>query len=169
MNFHRQGAVMKISIKVILMAIVLSANAFAQEQGHLSVKTVVQKEEVTVNDAGETETRLVDVGTVVPGERVVYTITFQNIGDVPADNVVIMNPIADNLTFVDGTAFGPGTVISFSIDGGGSYADRADLTVTEDGVARVAAAKDLTDIRWVMQDELAAGAQGVARFTAVLN
>jgi uncharacterized repeat protein (TIGR01451 family) len=169
MKFHKQGTVMKNSIKVILMAIVVSANAYAQDQGHLSVKTVVQKEEMTINDAGETETRLVDVGTVVPGERIVYTITFQNIGAEPADNVVITNPIADNLTFVDGTAFGPGTVISFSIDGGSSYADRTDLTVIEDGVARVAAADDLTDIRWVMQTELAVGAQGVARFTALLN
>lgn len=169
MYFHEQGAVMKNSIKVILMTVVLCVSAYAQEQGQLNIKTVVQKEEVTVNDAGETETRLVAAETVTPGERVVYTITFQNIGDEPAENVVITNPIAADLTFVDGSAFGPGTVIEFSVDGGTTFADRDDLTVTEDGVDRAATARDFTHIRWVMQNELAAGAQGVARFAAVLN
>ncbi len=160
---------MKYSISAILMMLALSLQVVAQEQGHLNVTTTVQKQEVTVNDSGEAETRLVAAGTVVPGESVVYTITFQNISDEPAANVVITNPISEDLTYVDGSAFGPGTVIQFSTDGGQNYAAADELTVIDDGVSRPAGPDDFTHIRWVMQNELAVGAQGTARFTAVLK
>ncbi len=160
---------MKYSISAILMMLALSLQAVAQEQGHLNVTTTVQKQEVTVNDAGEAETRLVAADTVVPGESVVYTITFQNISDEPAANVVITNPISEDLTYVDGSAFGPGTVIQFSTDGGQNFAAADELTVIDDGVSRPAGPDDFTHIRWVMQNELAVGAQGTARFIAVLK
>ena len=105
----------------------------------------------------------------MPGEKVVVTTTFQNISGESADNVVITNPISNELIYVDGSAFGPGTDIEFSVDGGQTFAAAADLTVTEDGVTRSADANDFTHIRWVMREELAAGAQGVARFSAVLE
>ncbi len=160
---------MKYSISAILMMLALSLQAVAQEQGHLNVTTTVQKQEVTVNDSGEAETRLVAADSVVPGESVVYTITFQNISDEPAANVVITNPISEDLTYVDGSAFGPGTVIQFSTDGGQNFAAADELTVIDDGVSRPAGPDDFTHIRWVMQSELAVGAQGTARFTAVLK
>lgn len=169
MTFHQQGAVMKNLISVTLLTLLLYVPAHAQEQNYLDVSTVVQKEEVFTNEDGETETRLVPVGTVTPGDRVIYTITFRNIGVEPAENVVITNPIADSLTYLDGSAFGPGTTIEFSVDGGTAYADASTLTVTEEGVSRTATAEDYTHVRWVMNNDLAAGAQGVARFTAVLN
>lgn len=160
---------MKYSKSAILMMLALSLQAVAQEQGHLNVTTTVQKQEVTVNDSGEAETRLVAADSVVPGESVVYTITFQNISDEPAANVVITNPISEDLTYVDGSAFGPGTVIQFSTDGGQNFAAAEELTVIDDGVSRPAGPDDFTHIRWVMQNELAVGAQGTARFTAVLK
>jgi uncharacterized repeat protein (TIGR01451 family) len=159
---------MKTLLGVTLLT-ALSATAYAQEQGHLNVRTVVQKEQVTVNEAGEAETKLVAADRVVPGEKVVYTITFRNISDEPAENVVITNPISAELMYVDGSAFGPGSDIQFSVDGGQTFANSNELTVTEDGVTRSAVAEDFTHVRWVMQQELAAGAQGIARFSAVLE
>lgn len=153
----------------VLALLFFSTGSWAQEQGHLNVRTVVQKEQVVINDDGDSETTLVPADTVVPGEKVVVTTTFQNISGESADNVVITNPISSELIYVDGSAFGPGTDIEFSVDGGQTFAAAADLTVTEDGVTRSADANDFTHIRWVMREELAAGAQGVARFTAVLE
>lgn len=160
---------MKNLIGVILMMSAVTVHAIAQEQGHLNVTTVVQKEELTINELGEADTRLVAAETVIPGDRVVYTITFRNISDDAAENVVITNPIADSLTYVDGSAFGPGTEIEFSIDGGQSFAARDALTIEEDGEVRSAEAKDFTHIRWVMKQDLPVGAQGMARFSADLK
>ena len=89
-------------MKILMSAIFLglSFGAFAQEKGTLDVLTVVQKEEVVVSKDGKTESRLVAIKAVVPGERVFYTITFTNVGSNPAEDVVITNPIASELTYV---------------------------------------------------------------------
>ena len=161
---------MKTLTKLTLIATTLFAvSALAQEPGHLNVRTVVQKEEVTVTESGETERNLVPADTVVPGDDVVYTITFTNISDQSADNIVITNPISESLTYVQGSAFGPGTVIEFSVDNGKSFAPPEKLLVSSDGESRPARAEDFTHVRWTMQNELEAGAQGVARFKARLN
>ncbi len=158
---------MKVLMSMIL--VMLAFSAFGQETQRLDVSTVVQKEESFINDAGEEKTRLVAAESVTPGETVFYTITFKNIGDESADNVVITNPIAESLVYIDGSAFGPGAEIEFSVDSGKTYGRASDLTVAEDGTTRAAENKDFTHVRWVMQGNLAAGAQGTARFAAVLQ
>jgi uncharacterized repeat protein (TIGR01451 family) len=164
---NERGVVMKAILGVCLVG--LSGGAYAQQAQSLDVQTVVQKEEVVVTESGETEKRLVAAETVVPGEQVFYTITFRNDGAAPAENVVITNPIATELTYVDGSAFGPGMAIEFSADGGATFAAAAELTVTEDGKTRSATAEDFTHIRWTLRSGLGSGSQGTARFAAILN
>lgn len=156
---------MKILTGIMLLALSFSATA----QAHLDIQTVVQKEEAFINDNGDTDKKLVAADVVVPGETVFYTITFTNISDESADNIVITNPIADDLVYVDGSAFGPGADLQFSVDGGETYAAAADLTVIEDGVSRAAEPRDFTHVRWVMKNTLSAGAQATARFAAILE
>lgn len=156
---------MKISNVLIMIVLAFSAAAHAQ----LNVHTTVQKEEVFVNDAGESEIRLVPAEVVVPGETVFYTITFVNSSEESADNVVITNPIENHRVYVDGSAFGPGTDMRFSVDGGKTFAAANDLTVTDNGDIRSAESSDYTHIRWVMKNNLAAGAQGTARFAVVVE
>ncbi len=158
-------------IGISMLFISFAASSLAQEpaQGHLLVKTVVQKEEVIVDANGEEKVELVDAKTVIPGDEVIYTVTFENISDTAAENVVITNPIAADLEYVDGSAFGPGSEIVFSVDGGNIFAAASELSVSEDGVVRAAEAKDFTHIRWQMQNEIPAGSQGVARFRAKLQ
>ncbi|MCH9694493.1 MAG: DUF11 domain-containing protein [Gammaproteobacteria bacterium] len=154
----------------ILTGLMLTALSFvAAAQAHLDVQTLVQKEQAYINEQGETDRRLVTADIVVPGETVFYTITFTNVSDESAENVVITNPIAEDLVYVEGSAFGPGTDMQFSIDGGASFANRDELTITEEGVTRPAVARDFTHVRWVMQNTLEAGAQATARFAAVLE
>jgi uncharacterized repeat protein (TIGR01451 family) len=154
----------------ILSGILLTFLAFtAAAQSHIDVQTTVQKEEVFLNDTGEEEKRLVPAEKVLPGETVYYTITFTNTSDEVADNVVVTNPIAEELMYLDGSAFGPGMEIVFSVDGGETFAVADELNVTDNGEIRAAEAKDFTHVRWVMQNDLAAGAQGTARFAAILE
>lgn len=160
---------MKTLLKMTLTAATFFALTAQAQEGHLNVRTVVQKEEVIVTDTGETERNLVPADTVVPGDDVVYTITFTNVSDESAENVVITNPISENLTYVQGSAFGPGAVIEFSVDNGESFAPPDELMVAANGEQRPADEKDFTHVRWTMQNELQAGAQGMARFKARLN
>lgn len=141
----------------------------ADEAGKLSVQTVVQKEEQVNNADGSKTTQLVAVESVVPGEEVVYTVTYTNISSESTDNIVISNPIPAQLTYVHGSAFGPGTEISFSVDGGKTFASPEQLVVATDGAERAATPEDFTNVRWVVQASLAAGDRGFARFRARLN
>lgn len=153
-----------------LTGLILATLSFSvAAQAHLDVQTVVQKQEVFVNDAGVSDTRLVAADVVVPGETVFYTITFTNVSEETADNVVITNPIADDLVYVEGSGFGPGADMQFSVDGGETFAAADELSVTEDGETRPAEAADYTHVRWVLKNDLDAGAQATARFAAVLE
>ena len=173
MNFlsteTQQGADMKHRMKIAIAAVAFLFTAVANAADDVQITTVVQKVEVTTDASGATQRELVEATTVVPGDSVVYTITFENTGDQAAENVTITNPVPANLTYEPGTAFGPGSEIQFSVDGGREYGAPEALTVTEDGEVRTAQPEDYTHIRWVMSDDLAAGAQGVARFSARLN
>ncbi len=157
----------KIIPTVVLLA--LCVPAAADSQGKLNVQTVVQKETVVEDATGNRTTQLVAAESVVPGEEVIYTVTYTNISDETTDNIVISNPIPSQLTYVQGSAFGPGTEITFSVDGGETYASPEQLVVSEEGVNRPATPADFTNIRWIVQASLAAGDRGFARFRARLN
>jgi uncharacterized repeat protein (TIGR01451 family) len=156
-------------IALILMLGMFAGTAQADDTGPIRVTSVVKKIAVTTGEDGRPVEELVDPSSVVPGDSVVYTITFENAGDASADNVTITNPVPENLTYESGSAWGPGTQILFSVDGGAEYGPAEALTVSENGEERSAEPRDYTHIRWVMQDALAAGSQGVARFRARLN
>lgn len=158
---------MKILLGTLLTFFALTA--MAQQPQQLDVQTTVHKEVLTTNESGDVEKSLVAADAVAPGDKVYYTIIFRNVGSEPADNVVITNPIADSLFYVDGSAFGPGADIEFSIDGGQTFASADQLRVTEGDETRPADGSDFTHVRWVMKNNLAAGAQGTARFAAILE
>ena len=154
---------------LIVIGLLGSGLAFAQ-QGSLELKTTAEKQETIVDTDGNRKTRLVPVETAVPGDEIVYTVTFANIGDEPADKVLVTNPIPNEMSFIAGSAFGPGTEVSYSVDGGETFGLPEELTIedVEQG-ERLAAADDYTHIRWVLKTPLDAGAQGFARYRARLR
>ncbi len=154
---------------LVLAVSLLATAAYAQDGGSLQITTVVHKELLTVSESGESKTELVAADTVLPGDSVVYTITFVNVSDETAENVTITNPVPQHLTYEAGSAIGAGTVIEFSVDGGTVFAAAADLTVADGDELRPARVEDYTHIRWVMQHDFAAGEQGTAQFRAQLN
>ncbi len=153
----------------VLCLCAAAAVTSAQDSNHLSIQTIVQKEEVTIDEAGNRQTRLVDATTVVPGDEVVYTVSFSNVGEEPAENVVITNPLPEQLSYVEGSAFGPGAEVQFSVDGGVHFAKPGDLSVSENGGERPANGDDFTHIRWVVSNVIEPGARGMAQFRARLN
>lgn len=147
--------------------------AVAQEPsaaGAIEVKTVAEKEERSLTDDGTESVALVPVSTVVPGDEVIYTVTFTNVSSQNAENVTVVDPIPDQMTYVRGSVFGPGTNITFSVDGGQTFAIEEDLRVaTANGGERTAQPEDYTHIRWELRSPLGPGKRGIARFRAVLR
>ena len=155
------------SIAAAAALLALCANAVAQQ--NLDVQTTVEKQVVVESEDGSTETQLVPANNVVPGDTVVYTITFENVGNEPATDIVITNPISDVLEYVPGSASNGSMRIEFSADGGQTFGLPADLTIVADGAERPATTSDYTHVRWVMQTELEVGGRGTASFAAVVE
>jgi uncharacterized repeat protein (TIGR01451 family) len=165
---------MRSSYIFAVLATLVSSLVLAQggppSGGALSLKTVVQKIVEREDASGEVSTELVPVDVAVPGDEVVYTVTFTNVGGESAENVLITNPIPEQMRYEPGTAFGPGAAIEYSADGGLNYAQPNELRVSSNnGSQRIASADEYTHIRWELNTPLEPGAQGIARFRAVVR
>ncbi len=160
------------AVAVVLGVLVLALAAGAagsEKPGSIKLRVIAETEEEITTPAGETETVRVEATTVVPGDEVIYTIFYTNVGERPADNVRVTNPIPEHLLYVDGSAAGEGTTLTFSVDGGNSYADAADITVRDEhGQTRTATATDYTHIRWTLDRTLESGEEGHVSFVAQL-
>ncbi len=156
-------------LQAALAATLLACAMNATAQSQLEIRTEVQKEDVVTAEDGTERVELITAETVLPGEEVIYTVTFANTSDVAADNVVITNPLPAELTYVDGTAGGEGTRVQFSADGGVTFAQATELTVSDNGGERRASPDEFTHIRWVLDAALLPGETGTATFRARLN
>ncbi|MFO7890213.1 MAG: choice-of-anchor D domain-containing protein, partial [bacterium] len=68
-----------------------------------------------------TLTKAVDKNTAEPGEVLTYTITYSNAGSDDATNIIILEAIPANTTYVTNSASGAGMTIEYSHDGGSSF------------------------------------------------
>jgi uncharacterized repeat protein (TIGR01451 family) len=160
------GGAGAVRLFVLISSLLLPAYAAAE----VKLENAVQKVEISVNEEGETQRRLVDAISVVPGDELRYTITFTNTGTdvVDAQSVVITNPIPADTEYLEDTAFGAGTEIVFSLDGE-VFAEPEALTVVEQGVEVSAAAKEYRSIRWTFQPELKPGESSYVSFNVRLK
>jgi uncharacterized repeat protein (TIGR01451 family) len=155
---------------ITLALLVATPLALAAPDGPIVVKTVAEKEQVVTLADGRKQTKLVPAQPVVPGEQVIYTVTFENVGQKPATDVAIVNPVPEHTTYVAGSAGGPGTEVSFSVDGGRTWGAPEQLKLrAADGTERAATPADYTHVRWVLRNPLTPGAVAFARYRVVVK
>jgi len=87
---------------------------------------------------------------------------------VDAGSIVITDVVPAHTEYLDGTAFGAGTQIWYSVDGE-MYAPPNELTVVNDGVEMLASAKDYRSIRWTFAPALDPGDSGYISFNVRLK
>ena len=142
------------TISGILLLALFSSQVLAE----IKVTTVAEIEVTEINKLGEKIVKRTKATRVVPGTEVIYTITAKNTGTEPADNIVVTNPVPPQTVYVDGSAFGAGTNITFSVDGGKTYNTPDKLSVKNaTGVPRPATAEDYTNVRWTLPFSLQPG------------
>jgi uncharacterized repeat protein (TIGR01451 family) len=153
---------------IAVVAMGVSSQAFSQDQGCIVLKSVAEVEKVEVNAKGEKTTKLVPASTAVPGVEVIWTVTANNVCKAPSEKVTINNAVPEHMTYVANSAMGPGSDITYSLDGK-TFGTAEQLTVKADGGQRQARTDEYRHIRWVFKNSLQPGAQAFARFRAVLN
>jgi uncharacterized repeat protein (TIGR01451 family) len=130
---------------------------------------VAEEEIVVVNEKGEKEVKREPAQTIIPGDRVIYTMKFKNVGAENTDDVTINNAIPENMMLVAGTMGGAEADILYSVDNGQSYDLPENLKVpdeTEEGQMRPAIARDYTNIRWRLKNSVTPGEEGEVFYRA---
>jgi uncharacterized repeat protein (TIGR01451 family) len=147
-----------------------SVPVYAQDDGVIKFTNKAFKEIEVTNDKGEKEYKLVEPGTVLPKDEIIYIITFENTGDRPVSNIRITDPIPNNSLYKRNSAFGAGTKIEFSIDGGKSYAAPENLkTRNASGAEVTAQPENYTHIQWIYTDVLQPGQEGTVTFRTTVE
>jgi uncharacterized repeat protein (TIGR01451 family) len=163
----------RLSIAAASLAIALFAVGPARAQGSggdIEFRNVAEIEQEVKAADGKVTKKRVTAQKAIPGTEVIYTSTFRNIGKRPAGNIAIVNPVPANTTLVAGSAFGENTDISFSADGGKTWAAADKVRVNgADGKPRPAGISEFTHIRWTHRGELPAGKQGAVGFRVTVN
>lgn len=138
----------------------MSAHALTAEQ-------TVEKETTVVSADGSISTVREAVEKIVPGERVIYSLNFENDAAAPANDIVLTMPIPSEVKYIEGSAEVPQTNVTFSADGGENFSTRQSVMLMDNtGNIRAAGADELTHIRWSVPGPVEVGDGGVLSFSA---
>ena len=157
-------------LSMVLAALPLTA--VAEVTLHTSVERISTGTPETATGAGAGVDAAGSADTpseVFSGDVLRYTIVFENTSsqDVAAGSVVITNPLPDETVYLEGSAMGENTRITYSVDGQ-TFADPNALRVGEGAQARAATASDYRVIRWAYQPVLRAGASSEVSFELLI-
>ncbi len=157
---------------MVILALALAGIASAQdaEKGKVELKMAAEKEVAITGADGSKTMERVPAEKVIPGDLVIYTITYTNKGDKPAENLVVKNPIPEHMKYVDGSAAGENSAITYSVNNGKTYDVPEKLTV-KDAKGNTVKVKpsDYTNIRWTLTKPVAPESSGTVSFKAKLE
>lgn len=106
---------------------------------------------------------------VAPGDEVRYSLSYVNEGALAAESVSLVMPVPAEVTYIEASAGGTPSTITYSADGGASFVARDNLVVTSETGARLATAEEITHIKWAFAQPIPAASGGAISFRAVLN
>lgn len=156
--------------KHIMAALLFLGSFVAWSNGNVDIKNEAFKESEVVAKNGSKTKALVPVTKVVPGEEVLYVITYQNKGTEVATDVVITNPIPKHMTYKAQESEKSDIKAELSVDGGKKWGDLANLKITDKlRKVRPAPPSDVTHVRWTVAGAVKPNEEGKVRLKAVLN
>jgi uncharacterized repeat protein (TIGR01451 family) len=156
-----------------MVAFAAPAAAQTAESSRVVLSSIAMIERVVVGADGKEVATLKKPNEVAitPGDRVVFTLRYQNKGALPATGFRATNPMPGPVQFVAATE----DWAEVSVDGGTTWGKLSDLLVTikaADGVTqtmRAATVEDVTHVRWVFSDAIAPGAEGQLSYRGVVK
>lgn len=138
--------------------------AQAQQETQLKLKTVAEKE-ITARKDGKTVIERVPLAKASPGDVIVYSITYLNIGKTDAVDATIIDPIPQGAVYIMGSAAGNNAEVTGSIDDGRSWQKPPIMVQVKkpDGQVETKAAPPgrYTHLRWVIKKPVLPGQSGL--------
>lgn len=144
-------------------------NAFALQAKSIDLKNEAFKEIEEVSKDGKKVKKMVPAKSVVPGEVVIYVITYKNVGKEAATDIVVANPIPKNMTYKAAESEAKANA-EVSVDGGKVFGELEKLKITDKlRKTRPALASDVTHVRWKVAGAVQPNATGIVKLRAILN
>jgi len=158
---------MKINmLKFVPAFAALSVPAMAMAANNVALSSDVFVERKVEKPDGKTAVVLEQPKTVIPGDSLVFVVKYKNVGNQPATDFSVTNPLPKAVAF-NGTSDGTEIV---SIDGGKSWGPLSTLSYTrENGEVRPALMSDVTHIKWKFNRSLSVGSEGKLVFRGTVK
>lgn len=161
---------MKQITKQILAVLLFMGASVAWSKGMVDIKNEAYKEIEKVAKDGNKTKELVPATKVIPGDVVLYVLTYQNKGKEAATDIVITNPIPKHMTYKAQEADKSDITAELSVDGGKKWGKLAELKVKDKlRKIRPALPADVTHVRWKVAGSVLPNEEGKVRLRAVLN
>lgn len=155
---------------MLMLACICPAVVQGDEQSAVQTTLIAEVREPYVSAEGKEGHRFVPAGVLAQGDIVFYSVQIRNPTTIALRDVAVVQRIPANTTYVPDSAAGPSTSVTFSVDGGKTFASAKGLMIqTEGNAPRPATPADYTHIRWQLRNALAPGAVALARFQAVFR
>jgi uncharacterized repeat protein (TIGR01451 family) len=143
--------------------------AAAEDAADIQTELIAEVREPMSATPGREVYRFVPATILSQGEVVYYTLRITNPTAAFARNVTVVQPVPANTAYIADSAAGPAAIVTFSVDGGRTFAPANALTVNVEGLTQPAQPAQYTHIRWQLRNALAPGATALARFRATFR
>jgi uncharacterized repeat protein (TIGR01451 family) len=152
-----------VGLLIVMASAALAGPGFGQSPP-ISVRAIAEVEAHTTERGRET-VKLAPADRLVSGDWVIYTLEVRNAAAAAVHTPLVTFPVPQYTSYVADSAVGPGTQVSYSVDGGRNFDVPENLKVQDpDGQARAAVAADYTHIRWQLKNALKANSIAFVRF-----
>jgi len=142
--------------------------AATDPRANVKIDSSIMIERTTISEDGTSVTQLVSPSAVkvVPGDKLLITNSYRNLGDEAVTGFVLNNPVHQAVIFTE--ALEDWALVS--VDGGKNFGSLSALSVADEAQqSRPAVAADVTHIRWVMPSPIEPGATGELRFRGTVK
>lgn len=142
----------------------------AQNPERIKLSSRVLQEQAVIGADGQPDVRRVPAQTLLPGSELIYEVSYANVGDRPAAELFIVNPLPSELRYRASIASSGNTRFEVSVDRARTWGDLSALRIKgSDGKPRPAEAQDITHVRWHVRQPLRPGEAGTVALRAVLR
>ena len=153
-----------------LFLVGVALRAAADEPRAVEVRATAEVREQVQTPDGRLTWQFRPAQSLREGDEVFFTLHIRNTTPAVVPDVVVTWPVPTNTVYVRGSASGPATEISFSVDGGRTFGRGSQLRIQDEtGNERVATERDYTHIRWKLRYPLAPHAVALVRFRAIFQ
>jgi len=153
-------------MKLLLALLALIAPATAALANEVALTNEVFVEHVKKDAKGKDVVVLDEPTAVIPGDKLVFVLSYKNTGTKPASDFVVTNPLPSEVAFAGGET--EGAIVS--VNGGKTWGALSALRVKQaDGAERSAQPTDVTHVRWSFAKAIPAGQSGKVSFRGIVK